>query len=135
MISTVNNYIMWGMSGTTSGLYCQQWTAIHCATCTFDAVLFFNDIFSCCRSSTSSRSSSRPISTSLMSDAFVSTPRKFSPCLHFLLQRMSRDISEANEKKSKMAQNLKNGPSNLWPKQNFKLLYFQNRLLATILER
>ena len=44
---------------------------------------FLNDIFAFCSSSSGS---SRPISTSLMSDAFVSTPRKFSHCLYFLLQ-------------------------------------------------
>ena len=60
--------------------------------------LFFNDIFSLCRSSSRSSSSSRPISTSLMADAFVSTPRKFSHCLYFLLQRMSRDTSETNDR-------------------------------------
>ena len=57
--------------------------------------------FSLCRSRSSSSSSSRssrPISTSLMADAFVSTPRKFSHCLYFLLQRMSRDTSETNDR-------------------------------------
>ena len=38
MISAVDNIIIFGMSGTTSGAYCQQWTAIHGATCICDAV-------------------------------------------------------------------------------------------------
>ena len=29
---------IWGMSETTSGVYCQQWTAIRGATCICDAV-------------------------------------------------------------------------------------------------
>ena len=39
MISVVDNNIIWGMSGTTSGAYCQQWTTIRGATCICDAVL------------------------------------------------------------------------------------------------
>ena len=39
MISAVDNNIIWGMSGTTSGAYCQQWTTICGATCIF--VAFF----------------------------------------------------------------------------------------------
>ena len=37
MISAVDNNIIWGMSGTTSGAYCQQWTTIRGATCICDA--------------------------------------------------------------------------------------------------
>ena len=36
--SAVDNYIIWRMSGTTSGVYCQQLIAIHVATCICDAV-------------------------------------------------------------------------------------------------
>ena len=38
MISAVDNNIMWGMSGTTFGAYCQQWTTIRGATCVCGAV-------------------------------------------------------------------------------------------------
>ena len=38
MISVVDNNIIWGMSGTTSGAYCQQWTTIRGVTCISDAV-------------------------------------------------------------------------------------------------
>ena len=38
MISAVDNNIFWGISGTTSGAYCQQWTTIRSATCICDAV-------------------------------------------------------------------------------------------------
>ena len=34
----VDNYIIWRMSGTTSGAYCQQWIAIRSAICMCDAV-------------------------------------------------------------------------------------------------
>ena len=37
MISAVDNNIILGMSGTTSGAYCQQWTTIRGATCICDA--------------------------------------------------------------------------------------------------
>ena len=36
--SAVDNCIIWQMCGTTSGAYCQQWIAIHGATCICDAV-------------------------------------------------------------------------------------------------
>ena len=38
MISAVDNNIIWGMPGTTSGAYCQQWTTITGATCICDAI-------------------------------------------------------------------------------------------------
>ena len=37
-ISIGFNYTIWRMYGTTSGAYCQQWKAIHGATCICDAV-------------------------------------------------------------------------------------------------
>ena len=36
---------VWGMSGTTSGAYCQQWTKICGATCICDAVFSFKYMF------------------------------------------------------------------------------------------
>ena len=36
--SAVDNYIIWRMSGTTSGAYCQQWIAILSAIYVCDAV-------------------------------------------------------------------------------------------------
>ena len=51
---------------------------------------FLYDIFAFCSSS----SGSRPISTILVSDAFVSTPRKFSHCLYFLLQGLLELVKE-----------------------------------------
>ena len=38
MIFAVGDSIIWGISGTTSGGYCQQWTAISGASCICDAV-------------------------------------------------------------------------------------------------
>ena len=44
MISAVDNSIIWGMSGTTSGTYCQQWTAICSATYVHASVMpLFNN--------------------------------------------------------------------------------------------
>ena len=34
----MDNYIIWRMSGTTSGAYCQQWIVIRGASCICDAV-------------------------------------------------------------------------------------------------
>ena len=45
MISAVDNNIIWGMSGTTSGAYCQQWTTIRGATCICDENLATKEIF------------------------------------------------------------------------------------------
>ena len=42
MAEAVFDICIWSMSETTSGAYCQQWTAIRGATCICDAILSDN---------------------------------------------------------------------------------------------
>ena len=40
MIFEVDDNIIWGMSGTTSAAYCQQWTTIRGAVCAVSVMPF-----------------------------------------------------------------------------------------------